>query len=160
MNRRRNMMKKQAPLAALLLAALAVSGCGVPDTVPEKALPLSQAVEKAAPDAKELASFTAEDLSDALGIEPDEYTEYVYLQDDGFGGREILVIRAADQAAVGRIRQRMETYLEQRRRETRSYLPKVYQLLTAARVESKGLTVALFVGEKAGEEARAFLAGE
>lgn len=158
--KRKNALKKQTLLAALLLAALILSGCGASGTAPEKALPLKEAVEKAAPDAKELTPFSAEDLSDILGIEPEEYTEFVFLQEEGMGGREILAIRAASQTAAREIAQRMENYLEQRKRETRTYLPEVYQLLTATKVETKGLTVALFVGQNAAAEARTFLAGE
>ena len=91
---------------------------------------------------------------------PEEYQEAVYLQSADMSGREIVAFRAKDAEAAKRIAQRLETYLEQRRKEARDYLPDAYRLLTDARVESKRLTVALFVGAKASDESTKFLAGE
>ena len=59
-------------------------------------------------------------------------TEFVYLQGDGLDGREILALRAADAAAAAHLKEQLDGYLEQRRRETQNYLPEVYQLLSKA----------------------------
>ena len=47
--------------------------------------------------------------------------------------REILVLRAADAEAAQRVRDRVEAYLERRRKETNNYLPEAYKLLMAAK---------------------------
>ena len=159
-------MKKSILFLLLILTALLAAGCGEskPDASAQPALdksvPLNQKVEALFADAKDLSPLDADDLSDAAGIEPEDYSEFVYLQDSGLGGREILVIRAADKDAAGRIVQQMENYLEMRRKETRNYLPEAYQLLAQAKVETKGLTVALISGPSAAEETKAMLAGE
>ena len=159
-------MKKTVLTAMLLLLTVFLAGCGgdaarkTSEPTQNPAMTLQEKVEKAAADARDLVPLTDEDLLDVLGIEPEEYSDFVYLQENGLGGREILVIRAADNDAAGRVKQRVENYLEQRRLETQNYLPAAYQLLRAAKVETKGLTVALFVGEKAAEETKAVLAGE
>ena len=90
-------MKKHLYLiAALLLAALVLSGCGGQKeeaAVPAEKMTLQELVASVAADAGELAPLNADDLADVLGIEMEDYTEFVYLQDDGLGGREILALR-------------------------------------------------------------------
>ena len=71
-----------------------------------------------------------------------------------------LVDEALQAGNTGRAIRQMENYLEMRRKETRNYLPEAYQLLTQAKVETKGLTAALISGAGAAEETKAILAGE
>lgn len=159
-------MKKSILILLLILTALLAAGCASGSTgaaakpALDKTVPLAQKVEAIAADAKDLSPLDADDLSDALGIEPEDYSEFVYLQDNGLGGREILVIRSANQDAAARVAKQMENYLEMRRKETRNYLPEAYQLLAQAKVETKGLTAALISGAGAAEETKAMLAGE
>ena len=157
-------MKKVCCVLVLLTAMLLLAGCAgqekAGDSAGKAALSLLEAVHQAASDAEGLVTLTAEDLTDIMGIEPEEYQEAVYLQSADMSGREIVAFRAKDAEAAKRITQRLETYLEQRRKEARDYLPDAYRLLTDARVESKRLTVALFVGAKASDESTKFLAGE
>lgn len=156
-------MKKLLLIAVLALCVCLAAGCAANPSAQDASkarLPLREAVEKAAADAAGLTELTADDLSDVLGIEPEEYTEFVYLQDDGLNGREILVLRAADADAAARLKEQVDSYLEQRRRETQNYLPEAYRLLNAAAVRTKGTTVALIVGADAARETDALLAGE
>ena len=155
-------MKTRLLAAVLLLTSLFLAGCSArqQEAAVQPKKPLAELVSGVVPDAGELVPLTADDLSDVLGIEPEDYSEFVYLQDDGLGGREILVLRCAAADKVAKVTEHVKKYLEQRRKETRNYLPEAYQLLTAAEVEAKGLTVALFSGANAAEERRAVLAGE
>ena len=75
-------------------------------------------------------------------------------------GREILALRAKDDAAAEKLAEKMEKYLERRRTENRNYAPKAYQALSDARVERKGLTLVMVSGGEAGTETAALLAGE
>ena len=111
-------------------------------------------------DAGSLAPFDAEDLAEMAGIQPDDYTEFVFLQGDVMEGREILALRAKDDAAAEKLAEKMEKYLERRRNENRNYAPKAYQALSDARVERKGLTLVMISGGEAGTETAALLAGE
>ena len=164
------MVKKLIAICLLILSVFALSACGnqpkeaetpaYTDVPPAERMALSDLVSSVIPDAGDLVSFDEEDLTDILGIEPEEYTEFVYLQENGLSGREILALRAVDADAAGRIAQRLENYLEQRRKETRNYAPEAYQLLAAAKVETKNLTVALVSGENAAQERAQLLAGE
>ena len=157
-------MKKEFVIVALLTAMLLLTGCGnhaqTGASTGKAALSLRDAVNEAASDAAGLVALTKEDLSDIMGIEPEDYLEAVYLQSADLSGREIVAFRAKDAEGAKRIAQQLETYLEQRRKETRDYLPDAYKLLTDARVESKRLTIALFVGEKSSEETAKLLVGE
>ena len=110
--------------------------------------------------AEGLVSLPRTDLEDIIGIDPEDFTEAVYMQDEGMGGREVLVLRASDKDAAARIASLLENYLENRRKETRNYAPEAYKLLEAAKVETKNLTVALISDEQAAKLTTSLLAGE
>ena len=160
------MYRKKARVIALLMVCIClIAGCGAktPSDAQSGAntpLSLREAVLGVASDAAGLTALTKDDLSDVLGIEPETYTDFIYLQGEGLDGREILVLRAVDTESAVQVKSRVEAYLDQRRKETQNYLPEAYRLLTKASVENKGLTVALFVGPDAAKESAALLAGE
>ena len=130
--------------------------------VPEEAAgkPLRELAAEVIKDTGSLASFDAEDLAEMAGIQPEDYTDFVFLQGDVMEGREILALRAKDDAAAEKLAEKMEKYLERRRNENRNYAPKAYQALSDARVERKGLTLVMVSGGEAGTETAALLAGE
>ena len=121
---------------------------------------LQERVEAAAKDAGGLAPFDGDDLADMAGIVSEDYTEFVFLQGDVMEGREILALRAADEAAAEKLAGQMEKYLERRREENRNYAPKAFQALSAARIERKGLLLVMISGGDAEAETAALLAGE
>lgn len=181
-------MKKPGILLVLLLAAILLTGCGssqpaapaaketavpeqvdasvspeaeqLPKTSDEPAGSLKAAVEAAVGDAAELAPFTAEELTDMTGIVPEDVADFVFLQGNGMDGREILVIRAKDEASADRVASGLEKYLERRKKEHRDYAPDAYKLLTDAKVERKGLLLAVISGKNAAAELSALLSGE
>ena len=132
-------MKKPGILLVLLLAAVLLTGCGssqpaapaakeaavpeqtdapvspetarLPEASEETAGSLKAAVEAAVGDAAELAPFTAEELTDMTGIVPEDVADFVFLQGNGMDGREILVIRAKDEASADRVASLLEKYL-------------------------------------------------
>ncbi len=159
-------MKKNSLLLLSLIILILLTGCSTKDTDTKSSVsstlstPLRQLVETVCPDAAQLAALNTDDLSDVTGIEAEDYTEAVYLQNTSLSGREILVIRAKDETKAKQISQLLDTYLERRRKETRDYAPDAYSLLSKAKVTTKHLTVALISGEKAAEETSQLLAGE
>ena len=154
-------MKKRTLIAALLLFALLLTGCQGTKEAPKEALPLKEAVENAVKDKDSLVAYTAEDLSDMLGIMPEDYTEALFLMgSDSLSGREVIAVRAKDSAGLQKAKKAMENYLAQRKEETRNYLPDAYKLQSDARVETKNFTAVLFIGPNSAEESRTFLAGE
>lgn len=155
-------MKKIAVWLVLAVLALSLTACTAnPKTAAStKDMPLKELVNKHVAAAGSMVSLPRTDLEDVIGIDPADFKEAVYLQDEGMGGNEALVLRAQDEKAAERIVSMLEGYLEQRRKETRNYVPEAYQLLEKAKVERKNLTVALISGEKAAEESAALLAGE
>ena len=151
----------------LLLTACGSRTAGNPaateaPAVPEEAAgkPLRELAAEVIKDTGSLASFDAEDLAEMAGIQPEDYTDFVFLQGDVMEGREILALRAKDDAAAEKLAEKMEKYLERRRNENRNYAPKAYQALSDARVERKGLTLVMVSGGEAGTETAALLAGE
>lgn len=181
-------MKKPGILLVLLLVAVLLTGCGssqpAAPAAKETAVPeqtdapvsseteqspeaaetgagsLKAAVEAAVGDAAELAPFTADELTDMTGIVPEDVADFVFLQGNGMDGREILVIRAKDEASADRVASGLEKYLERRKKEHRDYAPDAYKLLTDAKVERKGLLLAVISGKNAAAELSALLSGE
>ena len=158
------MKETEAPAEAGNAPAVTEAPAEAKETeAPAEAAPaaaLAERVEAAVPDAGDLAPFTADELMDMAGIAPEDCADFVFLQGDGMDGREILVIRAADEAAADRVAGQMKSYLQRRMDEMENYAPKAYQLLSAAKVERKGLLLALVSGENAEAEAAQILAGE
>lgn len=140
-------------IAGILILVLTLSGCGE-----KEKKPLQQAVSEALSDTEGLMDFPLEELEMAADITQDEFSECVYLvSEDGISAREVIVIRAANDEKATDITQKLEAYLTRRQNETRDYLPDAYTLLKNARVERKGNTVALIVGDKASEETKKLL---
>ena len=157
------MKRKCEILVFLLLLSALLTGCQSNGQQQSKAaaLPLREAVEQALIDKEEFVAYTADDLSDIMGIMPEDYTEAVFLvSKDSLSGREIIAVRAKDADAQKAAAEALNRYLKQRMEETRNYLPEVYKLQNDTRVESKGLTAVLIVGPHGTEETKAFLAGE
>jgi len=145
---------------AVLAIALLLSCIAGAETLTEPEDPFRKMIMEALTDGESLQEMFPEDLTDLLGIEPEEYTEALWLMGNGLDGREVLVIRAADEEAAEGIMERMVTYLEQRRKETRNYFPEAYQLLTATEVVQKNELLILIVGENAQAEIDALVAEE
>ena len=142
-----------------LFAALALLLTGCAGNVEKK--PLNEAVNAALTESEGLMDFPADELEMIADISEDEITEYVYLaSEDGISAREVIVLRAKDAQTAKNIQQKLTDYLERRRAETRDYLPEEYQLLSQAKVELKGQTVALIVGENAAKELEALMKQE
>ena len=148
-------------MIALLLFAITLTGCQSGDTAKPASLPLKEAVEKALTDKDGLVAYTADDLTDLMGIMPEDYTEALFLVgSDSLSGREIVAVRAKNASSLKKVTEALGNYLSQRQEETRNYLPDAYKLQTQAKVESKNLTAVLIVGAHSAEETKAFLAGE
>lgn len=154
-------MKRALFLIALTLLAMLFAGCQEKSAEKPAALPLREAVEKALTDKEDLVAYTADDLTDLMGILPEDYTEALFLVgSDSLSGREIVAVRAKDASSLKKITEALNTYLSQRQEETRNYLPDAYKLQSQAKVENKNLTAVLIVGAHSAEETKAFLAGE
>ena len=167
-------MKKTLAILLLLAMALTLTACGnkteekteaavsqAPAEAPAAAAKtLQELADSVLSDAADLAPFSAEELQDMTGIAPEDCADFVFLQGNGMDGREILVIRAKDEAAADRVAKQLEEYLERRKEEHRDYAPDAYKLLSDAAVQRKGLLLAVVSGSDAAAESAALLAGE
>lgn len=155
-------MKKIALALLMLLTLCLLTGCGQKEASVASTLntPLMDLVNKHVPGVADMMEMPLTDLEDYMGIEPAQYTEAVFLQEDMLSGGEVLVLRAKDSAEAERIKVCLEAYLTQRCRETQNYLPEVYKVLTTCSVQRKNNTVALIVTEKSAEVTNLVLAGE
>ena len=163
-------MKKILAVILLLVLALMLTACGnkteekKEETPSQASAAAAQTLQERADallsDAADLAPFTAEELQDMTGIAPEDCADFVFLQGNGMDGREILVIRAKDDAAADRVAKQLDEYLERRKEEHRDYAPDAYKLLSEASVARKGLLLAVVSGSDAAAESAALLAGE
>ena len=109
-------------------------------------------------DGAELIRLTEDDLLDLIGIEPQEYTDFVYLAaPNALTGREIIVLQATDEEAAKRVAELLQGYLEQRMEEMRNYLPEVYQILSRSEVFREKMLVVLSMAAPAEDEAQLLL---
>lgn len=138
-------------LAALLILCILIPAAALAEAEEPAGLP--GRVLAAVQDADDLIELYEEDLSELIGIEPEDYEDFAYLAArDALSGREIVAVLAVDEEAAGRVEELLQFYLEGRRTETRNYLPDAYALLSAAEVVRADRLVLLVVGEHAAEE--------
>lgn len=148
-------MKKRL-LALLLLLLPLLVGCAA---APRQ--PLTEKVRSSLTDAAGLMPFPPEELEMAADIAPEDCEEAVYLvSEDGVSARGVIAVRMKDEAGAQNAVEKLEDYRRRRLRETRDYLPEEYALLDAARVERRGCTAVLLVGEHAREDTERLLRGE
>ena len=148
-------------LSCLFLMVVLLFSCiAGAETLTETENPFRTMIMEALTDGESLQEMFPDDLTELLGIEPEEYTDALWLMGNGLDGREVLVIRAVDEKAAEGIMERMAAYLEQRRKETRNYFPEAYQLLTATEVVQKNDLLILIVGENAQAEIDALISEE
>ena len=159
-------MKKKILLALVFVAALAGALIFVltrNGAAPKEALPLADAAKKAFADFDRLTEYDGEEFYDIVGVAPDDYTEFIYRtgeNDIGLVARELILVRAKDSAALGRVKTALEQYRGRRENETRSYAPDIFAMLEKSAVTTKGMTAALIISEDSAKETSSFLSGE
>lgn len=153
-------MKKIAKVLLPLLIAVLLSACSAPaDKAP--ALSLSENVEKALNGHEGLVACDLTDLADLTGLDETMIQECVYLtSSDGLATEEVIALRCTDKKHTEHVKNVLNLYLEQRMQETQNYLPDVYTLLKNTKVQEKGSTVLLVIGQQANTWQNAILAGE
>ena len=96
----------------------------------------------------EMLALTEEELLYLMGIEPQWYTAAAaYAAADSTSPVEILILRAADDASVGQLKEALESRLKLKLESARLYLTENQSLLRTGVVRVDGLTVSLLVAE-------------
>lgn len=113
------------------------------------------------PDYEDLLPWFEEDLYDIMGIEEDDYSDFIFLTDEsGMEGREIVMFLCVSPEAVNRIQDALTSYLARRVKETQNYLPDAWELLNRAVLITRDTTVLLVSGPDAAAEAEMLLTAE
>ena len=136
------MMKKILTLILLFCFLLSAALCAAENFEPllDKALRVSE-------DGGDLIAMPEDDLIDIIGIEPEYYTDFAYLASkDTSNGREIIVVRAADEKAAKLVVELLEDYRENRIRSTRNYYAEAYRALSESEVLQEDLLIVLSIG--------------
>lgn len=145
-------------ICILVCAAVPVCGEEMEDA---GFLPLEDRAAAVLPDFEDLIPWFEEDLYDIMGIEEDDYADFIYLTDDsGMEGREVIMICCVSAEAAERTEAALTAYLERRIRETQNYLPDAWYLLSNAVLIRQENTVLLISGADAAAEAELLLAAE
>lgn len=142
-------MKKTLKIAALCMAlcmaVTAFAACGGADTgnasVSEIYTALNEAVEF-----PEMLSLSEADLMSYLGIDSSLYTEKeAHIPLTAVSGDMVLIFKAADDAGVSAIREKLENYRSQKLAEMNNYLPDEYEKIGKSSVKTSGSIVWLVV---------------
>lgn len=138
-------MKKMRTLCIFLVcAALLLCACG------ENGAKMSaREYVSGNPEAIEgLTEMPVDLIYDLTGLETEKYTDILFYEsEDGLGASCLIVLVGKDAAAADEAESCLNNYLEQRKDETRNYLPEDYALLEKAVLKRKGNTVLLCAGK-------------
>ena len=135
------MMKKILTLI-MILCLMVTAACSeeAPETLMERVLRMSE-------DGADLNAETEEDLLDILGIEPEWYTDFAWLTGrDNTDGREIILIRAADDEAAASIVEELTFYRNDQLEAWANYFPVRYRNMNEAEILRENLLIVLSVG--------------
>ncbi len=93
--------------------------------------------------------MSEEDLLDLYGIRAEDIAEQASLTSmNGIFPDEIIMIRAQDQAALSRVREKLENRLSEVLNQSKSYDAESYAIAQKCHVDVRGLYAALFVSAK------------
>ena len=135
-------MTKRIFCLLLVICLAVITACAeeTAETLLEKALRITE-------DSEQLIQLDEEELTDVVGIDPEYYTDYVYLAGkDTSLGRELILLRATDVDAAKTVAEYLEEYRGQRLRCTRNYYPEAYRALSESEVMQEDLLIVLSIG--------------
>lgn len=141
-------MRKLISVAAVILAAVVLlSACGA------SAQPLSDifASVKSEIGVSEMVEFgSVDDLNRFYGIDAADVIEYAGgINNSGVDQEEIVLIKAADSAAVQRVETALNNRYQSKLNETRSYNPEQYAIIESCSVEVDDLYVSMILSANA-----------
>ena len=109
---------------------------------------------------EEMMALTEEDLADVYGIDPADVSQFAAaINDSGIKADEIVLVEAVDGDAAQRVRDALETRLEDKLNELEGYLPEEYAVASACQVEAQGNFVAMIVAPEAASLAEIYHQG-
>ena len=132
-----------AVFMTLLALAVLLTACG--KTEPDASLEtILDEIEAKIP-MQDAFRLSEEDLLDLYGIRGEDLAEYACLTSmNGIFPDEVLMLRAADEAALGRIREKLDHRLAEVLNQSKSYDPESYAAAQKCQVDIRGLYAALF----------------
>ncbi len=143
------MKKMIVLLAAAIFAVLFLSACHKKSVPRHADLPKVLLKMKEAAENSELMDLTKDNLMPDYGINPDDVRQFAACLDStGTKGDEIFLAEGIDEAAAGRIREKLEQRYKQKQTEMKDYLPKEYAVLKECGVKKDGEYVSLIVSPK------------
>lgn len=139
-------MKKIFAIVLSLIMALSLASCG--DAAPECTASLGDIYAKITESIDmpyEKLELSADDLLDYYGIDGSKFTEVVAVQDACGYKDEIVMLKAADEAAAAEAVTALNEHIEYQKETMKNYDPAQYEILTSSKVEAEGLWVAMFI---------------
>jgi PBP1b-binding outer membrane lipoprotein LpoB len=145
-------------LVALAVLLLVLSGCAGQGRGPETAD--LKAVYQAMEETGVLPPMVAVPegaVPDFYGIDPAWYEEALFMVSaDSLLADEVVLIRARDEAAAGRILPMLQARMEAKAEEAQTYSPQQYAIIKQGQVLSRGRALALMVSPEVARLVRVY----
>lgn len=131
------------PLAAALFL---FAGCAAKTAPKEADLAAVMETMKQKITNTEMMGLSSGDLKPNYGIDGNDVKQFAaYMDSTGTKGDEILLFEGTDDAAAGRIEEKLNDRYHQKQIEMKDYLPEEYAVLQKCKVERNGNFAALIV---------------
>lgn len=141
-------MKRTISLLLALIALLSLVGCAGSQPADVDLNEILTEMEKQV-SLSEMMTLQESDLTDLYGIQPADVEQfYGSMVGDGISPDEIVMIKAKDADAAARVRQALESRLQNKRNEAKGYNPDAYSLMQKSKVSLKGNYVSLLVSSE------------
>ena len=128
--------------ALLLLMSCSKRHANLPSP-PELYAVISESIEL-----PEMVEFPQDELSEYIGIEPDEYLSAVSFSClDALRPDEIIIVQAINENAAAEVYKKLKARLEYKRKSAINYLPENIPIIDKAVIRQDGLTVSMLVSD-------------
>ncbi|MCL2322660.1 MAG: DUF4358 domain-containing protein [Oscillospiraceae bacterium] len=99
-----------------------------------------------------MVSVSKDDIENLYGINTDDLKQYVFkIAVEGTLADEVVLIEVKDSSKVSEIEKRLQTRLDNKAEEAKSYSPEQYAIIMKSSVETKGNYVSIIVSPNAPE---------
>lgn len=131
--------------SVLLVAALLLTGCAAGKTNAQP-VNLQQVYDRIQPQLPQMIVLDQQTMLSFLGIREEDCTQVIAaICGSGLQADEVWLVEAKDADALKRLTDLANSRLEAKRDETESYLPDQYQVVTQAKLTTRGNYLTLLI---------------
>ena len=139
-------MKKTVISAlSLILALLMFASCGKTAPAEVSIQEIYGKITSSVTMPEQTLELAAGDLKDFYNIDAEKVSEFAAVQDACGYKDEIVIIKAADEAAAQEIAELLTNHIEYQKNSMKNYAPEQYKILGSSSVITKGVYTAMFI---------------